>query len=74
MGLEYLYGVQPVLGALRFRSRRIKQLLFYDNGVNLKNNPRLVQILELARQSSLPVQHTTRQQLDGLCQQRPHQV
>lgn len=74
MAFEYLYGTQPVLTALRQRSRRITQLLLYDTERRHQTNPHLGQILALARQYVLPIQHTTRLQLDGLCHQRPHQV
>lgn len=72
MPLEYLYGYQCVRAALRARSRRIRQLLFYDN--EKPPSPKVHEILHLARDASIPLQYSTKNQLDALCHQRPHQV
>lgn len=70
MPFEYLYGHQPVHVALRRGGRRIRQLLFYDNG---KTSQKSQEILAAARHRSVPIQYSTKSQLDALCQQRPHQ-
>lgn len=73
---EYLYGVQPVLGALLHRSRIINQLLLYATNKHKLQDPEspISKILSLAQEQQIPVHYTTRTQLDDYCEQRPHQA
>lgn len=80
--MEYLYGLQPVLAALRSSHRKIFQLLLYEkvSGINSGSHTagmasgHLANILKLAQARNIRLQYTTRSQLDALCGQRPHQV
>lgn len=80
--MEYLYGLQPVLAALRSKHRQIFQLLLYEkvgggtHASHMANitGRHLANILKLAQDRNIRLQYTTRSQLDALCGQRPHQV
>lgn len=72
--VEYLYGHQPVLAALRSTARQIKQLLLYDNGLRNASNATQDEVRRLADSRNIRVQFTTKMQLDALSQHRPHQV
>lgn len=80
--MEYLYGLQPVLAALKSPHRRIFQLLLYERAGTSDahrhavgdSSGHLGSILKLAQDRNIRLQYTTRTQLDALCEQRPHQV
>lgn len=71
--IEYLYGLQPVLGALRSSFRKIKQLLVYVD--QKPKDPHMESIIQLAKERKILIQHATKSQLHDLCGfGRPHQV
>ena len=69
---EIIFGLDCVQAALSVNRRQIYKLLIYQNDsvINLKSKG----ILEAAIKRKVPVQFTTRKELDNLLENRPHQV
>ncbi|HEY7544800.1 MAG TPA: 23S rRNA (guanosine(2251)-2'-O)-methyltransferase RlmB [Blastocatellia bacterium] len=64
-----LYGVLPVLETLRAGSRRIERIVIASGA----RHERLREVIELARQSGIPVRHEPRVALDRLTANANHQ-
>ena len=69
---EIIFGLDCVLSALSAQRRDIYKLLIYQN--DLKKVSKLQEVLEMAQGRKVPVQFTTRKELDSLLNDRPHQV
>jgi 23S rRNA (guanosine2251-2'-O)-methyltransferase len=66
---NYIYGLMPVLEALRARRRAIREIVLAEG-----NRPtRLEQLLQLAQQANIPVRYHKRPQLDRLANGANHQ-
>lgn len=66
---EYLYGLHPVRLAIEGGKRKLKQLLVYDNHRNVD----LKKLIEIASAHGLPVQYTTKYELNRLLPDATHQ-
>lgn len=72
---ELIFGLDCVRGALSTNRRQVYKLLAYQSTEKpASNNCAAVDIFDLARKRSIPIQYTTRKELDILLQDRPHQV
>lgn len=75
--MEYVYGQHCVRNALQGSLRtRVSALLVYnkDNSKSMSDSQkRINEIMALAQSKSIPIQYCTRQQLDRLSDNRPHQ-
>ena len=69
---EIIFGSDCVRIALSGYRRQIYKLLIYQSTEKKNNNSD--HILELAQKRLIPLQHTTRKELDILLCDRPHQV
>jgi 23S rRNA (guanosine2251-2'-O)-methyltransferase len=67
--MAHIYGVLPVLEALRSRSRRIERLVIAD-GVR---HERLRDLLEMAKAANIPIRREPRVALDRLTNHANHQ-
>ncbi|XP_065301880.1 rRNA methyltransferase 1, mitochondrial-like isoform X1 [Dermacentor albipictus] len=77
LGAEHVFGLHPVLLALRAR-KRILYELHVDAGKlssagRLEQNPLLLQILDLAKEQELPVNGCPQSRLEQLCRGANHQ-
>jgi tRNA G18 (ribose-2'-O)-methylase SpoU len=68
-----LYGRQVVQTALQHRLRKIQLLLVYDDRSTGTGREAVAGIVATAQERSVPVQWSTRVELDRLCPGRPHQ-
>jgi 23S rRNA (guanosine2251-2'-O)-methyltransferase len=66
---EYIYGLAPVLEALRSRRRSISRILLATGA----SPSRLGELTEAARREKIPIERRDRRDLDGLTQQANHQ-
>ena len=66
---ELIFGADCVKAALTSHRRQFYRLLLYQS--DLKKSQ---EILELAQKLRIPIQYTTRKELDVLLNDRPHQV
>ena len=73
--LDQLYGVSPVLSALRSRRRELRRLWLQDTLSTDKRSdrPALREIETLAHEAGLPVGRRDKGTLNGMCRNRPHQ-
>lgn len=69
---EIIFGLDCVRMALSANRRQIYKLLYYQN--SLKPSAKGDAILDAAKKRKIPVQYTTRKELDILLSDRPHQV
>ena len=74
-GFEYLYGVSPVLGALREQRRDSSRLLLQETMQlsKRKDAAAIVEMERLASAAGLPVERIDKGFLNNRCQNRPHQ-
>lgn len=74
-GYDNLYGVSPVLSALRAERRSFRKLLLQDTLSDDKRSdrPALTEIQRIAKQQGLQVELRDKGSLNGMCQNRPHQ-
>ncbi len=66
---EYIYGLGPVIEALRSRRRPISRLLLATGATP----SRLVELQEMARRERIPIERRARTELDALTQRANHQ-
>lgn len=66
---EYIYGLGPVLEALRSRRRPLSKILLATGA----SPSRLVELTEAARRERIPIERRDRRDLDGLTQHANHQ-
>lgn len=66
---EYIYGLAPVLEALRSRRRSISKILLATGA----SPSRLGELTEAARRAKITIERRDRRDLDGLTQQANHQ-
>ncbi len=71
---ELIFGLDCVRGAFSTNRRHIYKLLIYQSADNAAQIRVTEAIFEAARKHGVPVQYTTRKELDILLQDRPHQV
>ena len=69
---ELIFGFDCVKAALNSHRRQIYKLLLYQNSQQTPQKSN--EILELAQKRKIPIQYTTRKELDVLLMDRPHQV
>ena len=67
--MGYIYGLIPVLEALRAKRRRIEEIILAEGN----RLARLEELLTLARRVNIPVRHYKRQYLDNLANGANHQ-
>ena len=67
--MAHIYGVLPVLEALRSRGRRIERILIADTA----RHERLREIFEAARRAGVPIRREPRMALDRLSNNSNHQ-
>lgn len=71
---DAIYGVSPVLTALRAERRTFHQLLIQDSlqGPG-SDRPELAQVEQLAAELGVPVETRDKGRLNSMCRNRPHQ-
>lgn len=69
---ELIFGLDCVQMALSANRRQIYKLLVYQNV--LKPSEKVDEILDDAKRKKVPIQYTTRKELDIFLSDRPHQV
>ncbi len=67
--MSHIYGVLPVLEALRARSRKFERIIIADSA----HHQRLREIFEIARSENIPVRREPRTALDRLSNNSNHQ-
>lgn len=67
--LEWLVGANTVRGVLENDAAHVEELIVDESG----GNPRVSELIELARAASIPVGFSRRRRLDQLAEGRPHQ-
>ena len=74
-GFDALYGVSPVLSALRAQRRTMHRLWLQDSLdlAKRKDRPALREIETLAQAVGVPVGRKDKGTLNGMCRNRPHQ-
>lgn len=74
-GYDNLYGVTPVLSALRSQRRSFHKLFLQDSLSNdqRSDRPALTEIQRLADELSIKVELRDKGSLNGMCMNRPHQ-
>jgi len=74
-GFEYVYGVSPVVAALRARRREPNRLLLQDSlcMAKRKDAAAIDELQRLAAEAGLPVVRTDKGFLNNRCLNRPHQ-
>lgn len=72
---DALYGVSPILSALRTQRRTLKKLWFQDSlDVDKRNDrPALREIETLAHAAGVPIGRLDKGTLNSMCRNRPHQ-
>lgn len=71
---EIIFGFDCVKAALSSNRRQFYKLLLYQNTNHQKIESKSIEILEMAQKRKVPIQYTTRKELDILLLDRPHQV
>ncbi|KAJ1967976.1 hypothetical protein IWQ62_001526 [Dispira parvispora] len=72
--LEYLYGLSAVYAALVSNRRRLVKLYRqHSNDILAKKNTLADKILALADEKKVPQEYVSKERLNDLCFQRPHQ-
>lgn len=71
---EIIFGFDCVKAALSSNRRQLYKLLLYQNTTHQKIESKSIEILEMAQKRKVPIQYTTRKELDTLLLDRPHQV
>lgn len=73
LGAEFLYGVNPVLAALRRGRRKMHKLLIQDSmELSKRKDASAVLIAEqLAEKLQVPVERANKAQLNAMCENRP---
>ncbi|KAJ1655532.1 hypothetical protein IWQ61_004736 [Dispira simplex] len=72
--LEYLYGLSAVYAALvNSRRRLVKVYRQHSNDILVKENTLVDKILALADEKKVPQEYISKERLNELCLQRPHQ-
>jgi 23S rRNA (guanosine2251-2'-O)-methyltransferase len=66
---EMIHGVNPVLEALKAGSRTISRISISEGA----QNPRLRELIELARSANIPVHRLSRKEIDRLAMSTSHQ-
>lgn len=69
---EIIFGFDCVKAALNSNRRQLYKLLLYQS--TQQNQAKSTEILEMAQKRKVPIQYTTRKELDILLMDRPHQV
>ncbi|MBF0349695.1 MAG: 23S rRNA (guanosine(2251)-2'-O)-methyltransferase RlmB [SAR324 cluster bacterium] len=69
-GLEMLYGVIPVCQALKIKRRKIVRLIVKTEQ---SPSPRILEIIHLAKEHSVPVEFLEKSGIDSLCPEGVHQ-
>src|SRR5476651_2615120 len=67
--MDILYGKNPVVEALR-SGRAARKIVIADG---TKDEPRLLEILELANRAGIPIEQSTRPRLDDIAHSEHHQ-
>ena len=67
---DFLYGVQPVLSALRHEKRSLKKLYLKKN---FDSSIRLEEIREMAEKIGIPVNEVSKLKLSEMCSNSVHQ-
>jgi len=72
---DALYGVSPVLAALRSQRRTFHRLLLQDTLLAEKrtDRPALLEIEQLAADADVRIERRDKGTLNGMCRNRPHQ-
>lgn len=71
---DHIYGINPVLLALRSQRRKIQELILQEEiDTKVKKDSSLQEILDLAEKASIPVRHFSKHDLNMMSDNRPHQ-
>lgn len=71
---DHIYGINPVLLALRGKRRHIQELILQEDiDTKVKKDSALQEIIELADKASIPVRHFSKHDLNMMSDNRPHQ-